>query len=105
MLPAKDRSYLNHGRRTAAAGAVSLVHCRREKTSLGCSVTVEHEALNGLDDVVCSLRIHGRLGERVTNEKVNQGASVLDLSPPFLIAMARDRRTQTYFVLNDVGEV
>ena len=61
MLPAKELSYLT--------GAVSLLHCRRVETSLGCSVTVEHEALEGSDDVVCTIRIHGRLGESDTREK------------------------------------
>ncbi len=59
------------------------------ETSLGCSITIEHEDTEWQKDIQCNIRFHGSHC----------------LSPMFTIQMIRDSRMQMNFVFDDVGEV
>jgi hypothetical protein len=68
---------------------VSLLNCHLLETSVGCSITIEHENREWHEDIQCNIRFHGSHC----------------LSPIFPIRMIRDGRMQMNFVYEDVGEV
>ena len=68
---------------------VSLLNCRLLETSIGCSITIEHDNNKCKENIKCNIRFHGSHC----------------LSSIFPIQMTRDGRMQMNFVFDDIGEV
>ena len=80
------------------------MNCRLLETSLGCSITVEHEKIDGPDDIRCTVRFHGRHSTSDDSDHSQEFLN-LGLSPIFPLEISRDGRTQTHLVFQDIGEV
>ena len=59
------------------------------ESTIGCSITIEHESEDWDEDIQCNVRLHGSHS----------------LSPMFPIQMARDGPMQLNSVIEDIGEV